>query len=110
MATEYEEAFGEWLTQTLVVRRATGPGPKGPVLGDPEQVDRCMVNWKNRLVRASESEERVSDAQITTVLDHAAAFPPGSVVVLPDGQVRTVLSRAVDADSVPLAHVRVVLL
>lgn len=109
MATEYEEVFGDWLTDTLVVRVAQGPGPKGPVLGAPIQVDRCMVVWKNRLVRASTTEERVSDASITTVLDHAAAFPPESVVVLPDGQVRTVLSRAVDGPQVPLAHVRVVL-
>lgn len=107
--SEYEEVFGDWLTTTLQVETFQGPGVKGPVLAAAAPVDRCMVNYKNRLVRASETEERVSDAQITTVLEHAEAFKPESRVTLPDGQKRTVLSRAVDDEGLPLAHVRVIL-
>lgn len=107
--SEYEDVFGEWLTQTLPVRTFQGPGPKGPVLAAAVPVPKCMVVWKNRLVRASDTEERVSDAQVTTILENAGAFAPESEVILPDGQTRTVLSRAVDGADVPLPHVRVVL-
>lgn len=109
MASDYEEAFGDWLVDTVQVATYQGTGPKGAVLAPAVPVDRCLVNYGERLVRASTEDSRVSDAQITTVLEHAAAFAPESVVTLPDGQKRTVLKRAVDRPQVPLAHVRVVL-
>lgn len=109
MATDYEEAFADWLVDEVTVRRALGPGPKGPVLSDPETVEKVMLNYGERLVRATATEEKVSDARIVTVLENADAFLPESIVTLPDGQERTVLLRQVDSPQVPLAHVRVTL-
>lgn len=106
---EYEAEFEEWLTDTVTVRRALGIGPKGAVLSEPETVETVMVNYKHRIVRASLADSAVSDAQITGPRRLAVHFPPQSEVTLPDGQVRQVLSLAVDAESVPLAHMRVVL-
>jgi hypothetical protein len=109
MATEYEEQFAEWLVDAVHVQRFLGPGPQGPVLTDPELVTGLMLNYGQRLVKASETEERMSDARITGGLPIAEKFPPESIVTLPDGQKRTVLQRQIDPPQVPLAHVRVVL-
>lgn len=109
MADDYAEAFSDWLVESVTVQVFLGPGPKGPVLSAPETVDGLMLNYKNRLVKGATEETRMSDAQITTTRDRAAKFPPESLVTLPDGQKRTVLSRAIDPPQVPLAHVRVVL-
>lgn len=109
MVTEYEEQFAEWLVDQVTVRRFLGPGPKGPVLSAPEPVTGLMLNYGQRLVKATATEERMSDARITTSLGNADKFPPESIVTLPDGQTRTVLQRQIDPPQVPLAHVRVVL-
>ena len=108
--TEYEEAFGEWLDQTLSVETFQGAGPRGPVHADPVDVEKCMVKTGNRLVRGSNGEERVSDTTVTTVLGNEGAFLPESFVTLPDGRRRQVFAVAVDAPALPLAHVRVALL
>lgn len=106
---EFEEAFAEWLVQTVTVRTFLGPGPKGPALTVATPVEGVMVKDGNRLVRGSEAEERVSDATLVMPRRLAAPFAPESEVTLPDGRVRVVLSRAVDAEDLPLAHCRVVL-
>lgn len=112
---EFEEAFAEWLTDTVVVRTYRGVGPKGPALAEPvtvgptEDHPGVMVKDGNRLVRGSDAEERVSDATLVLPLVYAPYFEPESEVTLPDGRVRDVLSRSVDAEDRPLAHCRVVL-
>lgn len=106
---EYEETFAEWLVETVTTRTTLGNGPKGPVLSDPVEVDTVMVNYKRTMVRNTTTESSVSDAQITTPRRQASHFTVGGLVTLPDGQVRTVHSVAIDPPAVPLAHCRVVL-
>jgi len=115
VADDFTEAFEEWLTATVTVRTFLGPGPKGPALSAPQTVGPTptqpgvMVKDGNRLVRGSDSEERVSDATLVMPLLHAHHFAPESEVTLPDGRVRVVLQRSIDKADLPLAHCRVVL-
>ncbi|UVK61347.1 head-to-tail stopper [Microbacterium phage Gingerbug] len=115
MADDFTEAFEEWLTATVTVRTFLGPGPKGPRFTDPVSVGPTedhpgvMVKDGNRLVRGSDTEERMSDASLVMPLVHAAHFEPESEVTLPDGRVRVVVSRSSDRVGLPLAHCRVVL-
>jgi len=115
VADDFTEAFAEWLTAAVTVRTFLGPGPKGPRFTDPTSVGPdgdtpgVMVKDGNRLVRGSDTEERMSDASLVMPLAHAHHFEPESEVTLPDGRVRVVTSRSMDKADLPLAHCRVVL-
>jgi len=79
------------LRREVTVEPYLGDSGYGPQYGDPVTV-RCLLEQKNRLVRAPDGREVTSSSTFYCRLD-AVNAPPESRVTLPDGRQTTVIEQ-----------------
>lgn len=93
--SEFEEAFGDWLTYGLIVERWDGAGFDGPAFAAPVTivgpVVGVMVEQTRRLIRNSDGNEVVSETTIYVPPEREGAFNLHARVTLLDGTVSKVL-------------------
>jgi hypothetical protein len=90
--SDFGELFGEWVAP-LSVSTFAGDGWDGPTFAPPVELDDCMVEPVQRLVRTAEGNERMSAATVYVPPERGDLFALQSRVTL-SGVEYTVIVRS----------------
>lgn len=83
--SDFDDLFGDWATETIVVRDRAGIGAEGVIFSAPQTVAGVFVEHKRRLVRSNDGREIVSESTIYAPRA-AHVFVEGSRVDTADGR------------------------